>query len=223
MPILAPNPWCPRVDRGESQAESVSMGIESHRLVLLRHGETEWSKSGQHTGRTDLELTDHGRAEAAAAGPALADLHLDNPMVISSPLRRAVETAELAGLTVDEKSSLLSEWDYGSYEGVTTAQIRQSQPDWTIWTHGCPDGETVAQVSDRADRAVALALEQMASRDVVFVGHGHFSRAVITRWVELPLIEGSRFAMGPASIAICGFEHGIRQLSALGYPHPNDD
>jgi len=222
MPILAPNPWSPRADRGESQAESVGMGIESHRLVLLRHGETEWSKSGQHTGRTDLELTDHGRAQSAAAAPALADLHLDNPKVISSPLRRAMLTAKLAGLTVDEESSLLAEWDYGSYEGLTTAQIQQSQPDWTIWTHGCPDGESVAQVSDRADRAVALALEEMALRDVVFVGHGHFSRAVITRWVELPLIEGSRFSMGPASIAICGFEHGIRQLSALGYPHPND-
>jgi broad specificity phosphatase PhoE len=222
MPILAPNPWCPRADRGESQAQSIGMGIESHRLVLLRHGETEWSKSGQHTGRTDLELTDHGRAQASTAGSALVDLHLDNPKVISSPLRRAMLTAELAGLTVDEKSSLLAEWDYGSYEGLTTAEIQKSQPDWSIWTHGCPDGETVAQVSDRADRAVALALEEMASRDVLFVGHGHFSRAVITRWVELPLVEGSRFGMGPASIAICGFEHGIRQLSALGYPHPND-
>jgi broad specificity phosphatase PhoE len=199
------------------------MGVESHRLVLLRHGETEWSKSGQHTGRTDLDLTDHGHAQATAAAPAVADLHLDNPKVISSPRRRAMETAELAGLTVDEKSELLAEWDYGSYEGLTTAQIQQSQPGWSIWTHGSPDGETVAQVSDRADRAVALALEQMAWRDVVFVGHGHFSRAVITRWVELPLLEGSRFGMGPASIAICGFEHGIRQLSALGYPHPNDD
>ena len=198
------------------------MGVESHRLVLLRHGETEWSKSGQHTGCTDLDLTDNGRAQAAAVRPALADLHLDNPKVISSPRRRAVETAELAGLTVDEKSELLAEWDYGSYEGVTTAQIHQSQPDWSIWTDGCPDGETVAQVSDRADRAVALALEYMASRDVVFVGHGHFSRSVITRWVQLPLVEGSRFGMPPASVALGGFEHGIRQLGALGIPHPND-
>ena len=198
------------------------MGVESHRLVLLRHGETEWSKSGQHTGCTDLDLTDNGRAQAVAARPGLADLHLDNPKVISSPRRRAVETAELAGLTVDEKSELLAEWDYGSYEGVTTAQIHQSRPDWSIWTHGCPDGETVAQVSHRADRAVALALEYMASRDVVFVGHGHFSRSVITRWVQLPLVEGSRFGMAPASVALGGFEHGIRQLTALGYPYPND-
>lgn len=196
------------------------MGVESHRLVLLRHGETEWSKSGQHTGRTELELTDNGRAEATAAGRALADLDLDHPMVVSSPRRRAVSTAELAGLPVDEKSPLLAEWDYGSYEGLTTPQIQESQPGWLIWTHGCPDGESVAQVSDRADRAVALALEHMASRDVLFVGHGHFSRAVITRWLELPLVEGSRFGMGAASIAVCGFEHGVRQLSALGCPHP---
>ncbi len=196
------------------------MGVQSHQLVLLRHGETEWSKSGQHTGRTELELTDNGRAEATAAGQALADLHLDNPMVVSSPRRRAVSTAELAGLSVDEESPLLAEWDYGSYEGLTTAEIQQSQPGWLIWTHGCPDGESVAQVSDRADRAVALALEHMTSRDVLFVGHGHFSRAVITRWLELPLVEGSRFGMGAASIAVCGFEHGVRQLSALGYPHP---
>jgi broad specificity phosphatase PhoE len=196
------------------------MGVENHRLVLLRHGETEWSKSGQHTGRTDLELTDNGRGEATAAGQALEELRLANPMVITSPRRRAVATAELAGLTVDEKSSLITEWDYGSYEGLTTAQIRQSQPGWLLWTHGCPDGETVEQVCDRADRAVALAIEHMATRDVLFVGHGHFSRAVITRWLELPLVEGSRFAMVAGSIAVCGFEHGIRQLIALGYPHP---
>jgi probable phosphoglycerate mutase len=140
-------------------------------------------------------------------------------MVVSSPRRRAVSTAELAGLVVDEKSPLIAEWDYGSYEGLTTAQIQESQPDWLIWTHGCPDGETVAQVSDRADSAIALAIEHMASRDVLFVGHGHFSRAVITRWLELPLVAGSRFAMLTASIAVCGFEHGVRQLSVLGYTH----
>ena len=96
-------------------------------------------------------------------------------------------------------------------------------PGWLIWTHGGKGGESVEEVSERADRAVALALRHMESRDVVFVGHGHFSRAVITRWIELPLSEGIRFAMAAASIAVCGFEHGARQLSALGltgYPHP---
>ncbi|OBF84545.1 acid phosphatase [Mycobacterium sp. 852002-51163_SCH5372311] len=191
-------------------------GVEDHRLVLLRHGETEWSKSGQHTGSTELELTDAGRDQAELAGHALGDLELTEPLVISSPRQRALVTAELAGLKVDEVSPLLAEWDYGSYEGLTTEQIRESEPDWLVWTHGCPDGESVQQVSDRADRAVAMALEHMATRDVVFVGHSHFSRSVITRWVELPLVEGSRFGMPTASVAVCGFEHGVRQLVALG-------
>lgn len=198
------------------------MGVFSHRLLLFRHGETDWSLSGQHTGYTDLDLTDNGRAQAVAAGPVLTDLRLNDPKVISSPRRRAVETAALAGLTVDEESEMLAEWDYGSYEGMTTAEIHKIRPDWSIWTHGSPDGETVAQVSNRADLAVALALDLMASRDVVFISHGHFSRAIIARWVQLPLIEGSRFGMTAGSIAICSFEHGIRQLSALGIPRPND-
>jgi probable phosphoglycerate mutase len=192
------------------------MGLHNHRLVLLRHGETEWSKSGQHTGRTEVELTDAGRTQAKLAGRVLGELKLVDPLVISSPRQRSLTTAELAGLSVDEVSELLAEWDYGSYEGLTTAQIREKVPDWLVWTHGCPGGETVAQVSERADAAVATALQHMESRDVVFVSHGHFSRAVITRWVELPLVEGSRFAMITASIAVCGFEHGVRQLRALG-------
>ena len=197
-------------------AESVGMGLHNHRLVLLRHGETEWSKSGQHTGRTDLELTDTGRVQAELAGRVLRELELADPLVISSPRIRALTTARLAGLVVDEVSSLLAEWDYGSYEGLTTPQIQESVPDWLVWTHGCPGGESVAQVSARADRAVALALAHMDSRDVVFVGHSHFSRSVITRWVELPLVEGTRFWMLAGSIAVCGFEHGLRQLAALG-------
>lgn len=192
------------------------MGVHNHRLALLRHGETEWSKSGQHTGRTEVDLTDTGRTQAKLAGRVLADLGLADPLVISSPRQRALDTAELAGLTVDEVSPLLAEWDYGAYEGVTTDQIHETDPDWLVWTHGCPDGESVADVSRRADEAVAMALEHMGTRDVVFVGHGHFSRAVITRWVELPLVEGSRFAMITASIGVCGFEHGVRQLTSLG-------
>jgi probable phosphoglycerate mutase len=202
---------------------SPSPAVLGHRLFLLRHGETEWSLSGQHTSRTDLDLTDTGRQQAKAAAETLAELQLDHPFVVSSPRRRALVTAELAGLTVDEASPLLAEWDYGAYEGLTTPQIRREVPDWLVWTHGCPGGESVSEVSDRADRAVALALAHLASRDVVFVGHGHFSRSVITRWAELPLSQGIRFAMVPASVAVCGFEHGQRQVLALaltGYPHP---
>jgi len=192
------------------------MGLHNHRLVLLRHGETAWSKSGRHTGRTDIELDDTGRVQAELAGRVLRELKLADPLVISSPRIRALTTAKLAGLSVDEVTPMLAEWDYGDYEGKTTSQIHETVPDWLIWTHGCPGGESVAQVSDRADRAVAFALEHMESRDVVFVGHSHFSRSVITRWVELPLVEGSRFWMLAGSIAVCGFEHGVRQLAALG-------
>ncbi len=191
--------------------------------MLLRHGETEWSRTGQHTGHTDLELTDTGRYRAKLTIEALTDLDLNNPLVISSPMRRALVTAELAGLSVDEVSPLLREWDYGAYEGRTTADIRKDVPGWLVWNDGCPDGESVAQVSDRADRAIEVALGHMASRDVVFVGHGHFSRAVLARWVDLPVPAGIRFSMGPATIAVCGFEHGVRQIIAIGltgYPHP---
>ena len=204
-------------------AESLRVGLLQHRLLLLRHGETEWSKSGRHTGRTELDLTETGREQAKLAADALSVLTLDNPLVVSSPRRRAQVTAELAGLKVDEVSPLLAEWDYGEYEGLTTKQIRQTVPDWLVWTHGCPGGESPQQVSDRADKAIAFALEQMESRDVLFVGHGHFSRALVTRWVEMEISEGIRFAMVAASIAVCGFEHGVRQLSALGltgHRHP---
>jgi probable phosphoglycerate mutase len=191
-------------------------------LILLRHGETEWSKSGKHTGRTELELTDHGREQAAAAAETITQLRLDNPFVVSSPRVRARTTAELAGLSIDEVNPLISEWDYGDYEGTTTEEIRKAVPNWLVWTHGCPGGETTAQVCERADRAIAFALEHMQTRDVVFVGHGHFSRAVITRWIEQPVYEGIRFAMPAVSIAVCGFEHGQRQLSALGLTgHPD--
>jgi broad specificity phosphatase PhoE len=192
------------------------VGLLQHRLILLRHGETPWSKSGQHTGRTELDLTETGREQAKLAADALSVLTLDNPLVVSSPRRRALVTAELAGLKVDEVSPLLSEWDYGDYEGLTTLQIRQKVSDWLVWTHGCPGGESLQQVNDRADRAIAYALKQMESRDVLFIGHGHFSRAVLTRWVELEISAGIRFAMVAASIAVCGFEHGVRQISALG-------
>ena len=126
-----------------------------------------------------------------------------------------MDTAELAGLHIDEVTEKLAEWDYGSYEGLTTAQIRESTPDWLIWTHGAADGETVPQVRDRADAAVALALRNLETRDVVFVGHGHFSRAVIVRWMKLPVAEGIRVAMPTGGIALCGFEHGPAPVGAL--------
>jgi probable phosphoglycerate mutase len=194
----------------------VSVSVGNHRLVLLRHGETEWSRDRKHTSRTDLDLTERGRDQARLAAHTLEQLGLDDPLVVSSPRRRAIATAELAGLRVDEISPLLSEWDYGDYEGLTTHEIRTNTPGWLLWTYGCPGGESVDQVSMRADQAVAYAMDQMAERDVVFVSHGHFSRSVITRWVEQPLREGARYGFGTAAVSVCGFEYGLRQLSALG-------
>jgi broad specificity phosphatase PhoE len=118
------------------------------------------------------------------------------------------------------KTPLITEWDYG---GTTTEEIRKTVPDWLVWTHGCPGGETVARVCQRADWAIAVALEHMQSRDVLFVGHGHFSRAVLIRWIEQPLYEGIRFAMAATSIAVCGFEHNVRQIIGIditGCPRP---
>lgn len=194
----------------------MDVSVGNHRLVLLRHGETEWSRDRKHTSHTDLDLTETGCEQARLAALTLQRLDLDNPMVISSPRRRAVVTAELAGLRIDEVSPLLVEWDYGDYEGLTTHQIRTETPGWLLWTFGCPGGESVDQVSARADQAVAYALDRMPDRDVVFVSHGHFSRSVITRWVEQPLSEGSRYGFGTAAVSVCGFEYGLRQLSALG-------
>ena len=199
------------------------MSVLQHRLILLRHGETEWSKSGKHTSRTELELTPRGREQAAAAAETLQQMQLDSPFVVSSPRKRARITADLAGLTVDDVNPLISEWDYGDYEGTTTVEIRRAVPNWLVWTHGCPGGETSAQVCERADAAIALALQHLETHDVIFVGHGHFSRALITRWIEQPVYEGIRFSMPAASIAVCGFEHGVRQLAALamtGHPDP---
>lgn len=192
------------------------MSVGNHRLILLRHGETEWSRDHKHTSVTDLDLTEVGREQARQAARTLERLALDNPLVVSSPRRRALITAELAGLQIDEVSPLLAEWDYGDYEGMTTHDIRTTTPGWMLWTDGCPGGESVAAATARADQAVAYGLEHMVSRDVVFVSHGHFSRSVVTRWVEQPLSEVARYGFGTATVAVCGFEYGLRQLSALG-------
>jgi probable phosphoglycerate mutase len=192
------------------------VSVTDHRLVLLRHGETEWSRDRKHTSHTDLDLTDRGREQARLAAHTVEYLGLVDPLVISSPRKRAQVTAELAGLVVDEVNPLLAEWDYGDYEGLTTKEIRVETPEWLLWTYGCPGGESVDQVNMRADQAVQYALDNLHDRDVVFVGHGHFSRAVATRWLEQPLREGARYGFDAASLAVCSFEYELRHLSALG-------
>jgi broad specificity phosphatase PhoE len=189
-------------------------------VFLLRHGETEWSLSGQHTGRTDIPLTERGRKLAVDAGNLWRNLHEDaRPvLVLSSPRARARDTAELAGLTVDRYDERLAEWDYGDYEGLTTPQIRETVPDWTVWTHPCPGGETAAQVGARADEVITDVRD--AGGDVVLVGHGHFSRVLMARWIGLPASEGVRVTMDPASWSVLGDERGVSSLKRvnLGVP-----
>jgi broad specificity phosphatase PhoE len=189
-------------------------------LYLLRHGETEWSLSGQHTGRTDIPLTPNGEKRATDAGSMLAGLRGDQPLalVMSSPRSRALRTAELAGLTVTEVTEELAEWDYGEYEGLTTPQIRETVPGWTVWTHPCPGGETAEQVGARAAKVLSRARDALADGDVVLVGHGHFSRVLVATWLELPPTSGVRFALDAAAISELGDERGVPQIRRLNVP-----
>jgi probable phosphoglycerate mutase len=196
--------------------------VSGGKVYLLRHGQTEWSVSGKHTGHTDVPLTERGRELARAAGDLARGLRGDAPpaLVLSSPRSRARDTAELAGFTVDRTDERLVEWDYGECEGRTTPEIRETVPGWTVWTHPCPGGETAEQVAARADAVLAQARERLADGDVVLVGHGHFSRAMIARWIGLPATEGVRFAMEAPSWAVLGDERGVPRLDHvnLGVP-----
>lgn len=184
------------------------------RVLLLRHGETEWSRTGRHTGRTDVPLTDRGRELAKAVGPLLRDLlgGVAPAVVLTSPRSRARDTAELAGLAVSGVDERLAEWDYGEYEGRTTPEIRETVPGWTVWTHPCPGGETADEVGERADGVIARTTEALDQGDVVLVGHGHFSRVLVARWIGLPAVEGVRFAMEAPSWAVLGHERGVPRL-----------
>ncbi|MCP2296485.1 putative phosphoglycerate mutase [Nocardia amikacinitolerans] len=200
-------------------------GMSAHedaRLVLLRHGETSWSRERRHTSRTDLPLTERGERQAEAAGRLLAELKLRDPLVLTSPRQRAVRTAELAGCTATTVDDDLAEWDYGDYEGLTTPEIRETTPGWTIWTGTAPGGETAAQVRARADRLLAAVEPVLPERDVVLVGHGHFSRVLIARWAEFEVVEGRRFAMSTAAVSLLGYEHDARTIHAHNIVSTNE-
>lgn len=188
--------------------------LDAARVVLLRHGETSWSKQRRHTGRSDLPLTPDGEAQAEAARPLIADLALRDPLVLTSPRLRAVHTAQLVGLTDTVVDDDLVEWDYGEYEGLTTPQIRESAPGWTIFTGDVPGGETAAQVGARADCVLASVDAVLPERDVILVGHGHFSRVLIARWAEFEVREGRRFPMSTAAVSILGYQHDVRSILA---------
>ena len=180
------------------------------RIVLLRHGQTEWSASGQHTSRTDIPLTDRGRVLAEETAELGRRILRDRTpaLVLTSPRARARTTAELVGLHADRVDDRLVEWDYGSYEGLTTDQIRADQPGWSIWENGAPGGESPEQVGKRADDLITDITATLADGDVVLVGHGHFSRVLMTRWIELPVVEGARLMMDAPAWALLGHYHG---------------
>ena len=176
-------------------------------VLLVRHGETEWSRAGRHTGRTDLPLTEEGERQARAVGEALRGR--DFALVLSSPLRRARETARLAGFEPELRDDL-AEWDYGEYDGLTTPEIREQVPDWTIWRYGALGGESVAQLAERADRVVADLLG--VDGDVLVFSHGHFLRALTARWLELGAAEGRLFALDSGTVSTLGFEREQRVI-----------
>lgn len=190
-------------------------------IYLLRHGRTEWSENGRHTGRTDIPLTGDGERLATAAAATLRALRGTDAapaLVLSSPRQRAWRTAELAGLAVTETTEDVGEWDYGTYEGLTTPQIRESVPGWTVWTHPCPGGETAAQVTDRAGRVLGTARAALDRGDVIIVGHGHFSRVLTARWIGLDATNGVHFGLEPAGVTMLGDERGVPQIEYLNVP-----
>ena len=183
------------------------------RLVLIRHGETAWSLSGQHTGTTDIALTDTGRRQAEALAAKLAGRVWAE--VRTSPMLRARTTAELARLGGAAVDSDLTEWDYGSVEGRTTADLRRTVPGWSIWRDGPPGGETVGQVGTRARSLLAgVAPAVETGGDVALVGHGHMFRILAATWLGLPADAGRLFALDPASISVLGHEREQRVIES---------
>jgi broad specificity phosphatase PhoE len=176
---------------------------------LVRHGETEWSRDSKHTGRTDLPLTPKGEEAARALAPRLAGVAFD--VVVTSPLRRARDTARLAGFAdaaVDEDAR---EWDYGQYEGITTAEIRRTVPGWTVWHHGAPGGELAGEVAARADRVLDRIRERAPTRGLVFA-HGHLLRVLTARWLEQAPEEGIRYRLDTSTVSVLGWERETRVI-----------
>ena len=179
-------------------------------IYVVRHGQTEWSVNGRHTGRTDIPLTTTGEEQARAAGAVLAGVEFTE--VWTSPLSRARHTCALAGLgDAAEVVEDLREWDYGDYEGITTATIRETVPGWTIWSGPWPGGEEPEEVAARADRVIARALA--STGPVAVFAHGHILRVLAARWCELDPREGRRFLLDPAPVSILGWEHSMRAVA----------
>ena len=176
-------------------------------IVLIRHGQTEWSANGRHTSYTDIDLTPAGVEQARQVGKRLGDRTF--AAVLSSPRLRAQRTAELAGLRVTETTEDLAEWNYGEYEGITSKEIRQTRPDWWLWTDGCPGGESPEQVGARLDRVLARARSLLAQGDVALVAHGHSLRVCGARWIGLDPRHGAGLRLDTGTVSTLGFEHEV--------------
>ena len=178
------------------------MSTEEQKVYLLRHGETEWSLNGRHTGITDIPLTENGRMAARLLKPILAKVTFT--LVLTSPLQRARETCELAGLgQFANVEPDLIEWNYGEYEGLTTEQIRSTRPGWSVFRDGCPGGESPEQVGARADRVITKI--RTAAGNVALFGHGHFTRVLAARWINLSANYGENFLLDTATLNVLGY------------------
>jgi broad specificity phosphatase PhoE len=198
------------------------MMLRMGELILIRHGETEWSRSGKHTGRTDVPLTEAGRQAAVALRPALAGRHITAAFV--SPASRARQTAELAGLTMAKVDDDLQEWDYGGYEGLTTAKIRKKRPSWYLWRDGVipgdtdHPGETIEQVGARSDAVLGRARPLLHYGDVALVAHGHLLRVLTARWLGLAPAAGRLFRLDTGTFSTLGAEHAEPVISSWNTP-----
>jgi len=191
------------------------MATSTQRVYLVRHGETEWSLSGQHTGVTDIPLTENGRTLARRLGPILAEPSFR--LVLTSPLRRARETCDLAGLGA--RAALepdLKEWDYGEYEGLTTQQIQAREPDWTLFRDGCPGGESPGQVGARVDRVIARV--RAVAGDAALFAHGHVLRVLVARWIGIPPEGGQHFSLDTATLSLLTHHRGSPTVQVWNAP-----
>ncbi|MFZ4803832.1 MAG: histidine phosphatase family protein [Synechococcus lacustris] len=189
----------------------------SREIWLLRHGATEWSRNGRHTGSSDISLLPEGEAEARALAPLLAGQHFAEVWV--SPLQRARRTCELAGLGGQAQlNENLREWNYGNYEGITTAEIRQTVPGWSVWSHGCPGGEDAAAVSQRCEALIAQLLS--VGGDVAVFAHGHLLRSLAGSWIGQGAVGGKHLALGTGSSSVLSFERENRVILRWNVPCP---
>tara|TARA_B110000444_G_scaffold17399_1_gene14788 strand:+ start:194 stop:787 length:594 start_codon:yes stop_codon:yes gene_type:complete len=186
-------------------------------LWLLRHGATEWANNGRHTGNTDLPLLPEGEEEAQQLAPALNTHQFAT--VFSSPLQRAKRTCELSGLGQQRRIlESLREWNYGDYEGMTTPEIHKKIPNWTVWSHGCPNGEDAEAVQQRCEQTIAIALATPGEGDIALFAHGHVLRALTGTWLGLGAAGGRYFQLGTGTICILGFEREQRVITRWNAP-----